>query len=62
MFTEVDEVDRETLVCVLGRNPDGEAPVQLPIPRLRKLLSLTDHFVALVTDENQVRLLGEDFC
>lgn len=54
MFSEVDEIDRDQLVSVAGRNPDGEAPVQLPIPRLRKLLSLADHFVALVADESKV--------
>jgi hypothetical protein len=54
MFCEVDQIDRDTLACLIGRNPDGEAPVQLPIPRMTQLLSLSKMLVALVDDGSKV--------
>jgi len=57
-FSEVDELDRSSLACILGRNPDGTAPVHLPIPRMRQLLSISDHFVALVYDPAKVVTLS----
>lgn len=58
MFSEVDELDRSSLACILGRNPGGTAPVHLPIPRMRQLLSLSEHFVALVDDPAKVVTLS----
>ena len=54
MLCTVDEIDREDLACIIGQNPDGSAPLQLQLPRLRRLLSLAGTFVALVDDPCRV--------
>ena len=54
MLCTVDEMDREDLSCIIGQNPDGSAPLQLQLPRLGRLLSLANTFVALVDDPARV--------
>lgn len=51
MVSSVDQIDQEDLSCILGQEP---APLQLQLPRLRRLLSLSDQFVALVDDPDKV--------
>ena len=59
IFSEVDEVDRSNLACILGRNIGGTAPVHLPIPRERQLLASSKHLIALVDDPDKVLTLFE---
>ncbi len=54
MVSEVDEIDRSNLACIFGRNPEGTAPVQPPIPRMRELLDASDHLIALVDHPDKV--------
>jgi hypothetical protein len=54
MLCTVDALDREDLSCIIGQNEDGTAPLQLQVPRLRHLLSLSEAFIALVDDPAKV--------
>ena len=51
MVSSVDEIDEEDLSCILGQE---RAPLHVQLPRLRRLLSLSDQFVALVDDPDKV--------
>ena len=57
VFLEADEIDMRSLACIIGQNPDGAVPVQAPLPRLRRLLALSEQFVALVDSAEKVRHL-----
>ena len=51
---EVDQLDANTLACIVGQNPEGELPVQQPLPRLRQLLAQSHQLIALVSDPSKV--------
>lgn len=51
MMSSVNEIDQHNLSCILGQE---SAPLQLQLPRLRRLLSLSDQFVALVDESDKV--------
>ena len=36
---EVDQLDANTLACIVGQNPEGALPVQPAVPRLQQLVS-----------------------
>ena len=52
---EVDQLDADTLACIVGQNPEGTLPVQPPVPRLQQLLAQSHQLVALVSDPGKVR-------
>ena len=51
---EVDQLDANTLACIVGQNPEGALPCQPPVPRLQQLLAQSHHLVALVSDPSKV--------
>lgn len=51
---EVDQLDANTLACIVGHNPEGALPVQPPVPRLQQLVSQSQQLVALVSDPSKV--------
>ena len=53
---EVDQLDRDTLACLIGQNPASTLPVQPPVPRIRQLVSQTEQLVALVSDPSKVSM------
>ncbi|CAL5218480.1 g166 [Coccomyxa viridis] len=58
---EVDQLDANSLACIIGQNPEGALPVQPPVPRLQQLLAQSHQLVALVSDPSKVvqRLSGD---
>ena len=55
-FLEVDQLDRDSLACLIGQNPASELPVQPPVPRMQQLVSQSEQLVALVSDPSKVIL------
>ena len=51
---EVDQLDANSLACIIGQNPEGALPVQPPVPRLQQLLAQSHQLVALVSDPSKV--------
>ena len=55
-FLEVDQLDRDSLACLIGKNPASELPVQPPVPRMQQLVSQSEQLVALVSDPSKVSM------
>lgn len=51
---EVDELDASTMACIVGQNPEGELPLQPPVPRLQRLVAQSQELIALVSDPSKV--------
>lgn len=47
-------MDGNTLACIVGQNPEGELPVQPPVPRLQRLVAQSQQLIALVSDPSKV--------
>ena len=56
-FLEVDQLDRDSLACLIGQNPASDLPVQPPVPRMQQLVSQSEEVVALVSDPSKVSMV-----
>ncbi len=55
-FLEIDQLDRDSLACLIGQNPASTLPVQPPVPRMQQLASQSQQLVALASDPSKVSM------